>query len=384
MRHSARAGASPGSLPSGSMADPHVPLRSAKPYGIMSMEVRPCPVSHGGRRQAGTSVATAQRSVFDDYFDALVRGDPAAATDLVMDVLESGGSLSEIVQEVLAPAQERVGELWERGEWSVAQEHTATAVTEAAVSALWVMTARRQLTGGPRVAVACAEGEWHALAPRMAAALASEAGADVTVLGPSMPADHLQRRLDVGDFDVLALSCTVPTNLIGAARCVAAAHAAGLPVVVGGSAFAGRHQRAAGIGADSLVSAPQELSELPPAAGDDVVVPEEALWLDAAPATTVDEPLARVVTAFPGLRPGRDLTREDVRWIVRSTGAAVLTADATLLDDSLGSLLRTSHRRVPDDVVLGGADVVVDRIEPLAPRGAAMLRDAVRRAREAV
>jgi methanogenic corrinoid protein MtbC1 len=333
-------------------------------------------------------VTTAQRSQFDDYFDSLERGDPAAATDLVMDLLEAGASLSEIVRDVLAPAQTRVGELWESGQWSVAQEHTATAVTEAAVSALWVMTTRRQLSGGPRVAVACAEGEWHVLPPRIAAAMAAEAGADVTVLGPSMPADHLQRRLAVGDIDLLALSCTVPTNLAGAARSVAAAHAVGLPVVVGGRAFAGRRQRAAAIGADLLADAPQRLAELPPAAGGDVAVPEEALRLETAPQTLVDELLARILTAFPGLADmpsaHRDRTREDVGWIVRFTGAAVLTGDATLLDDFLASLLRILHGRVPDHVVLGGADVVADGIEPIAPRGAGMLRDAVRRAHELV
>jgi MerR family transcriptional regulator, light-induced transcriptional regulator len=333
-------------------------------------------------------MTTAQRSLFDDYFDALVRCDPAAATDLVMELLESGASLSEIVQDVLGPAQTRVGELWERGEWSVAHEHTATAVTEVAVSALWAMTARRKLNGGPRVAVACAEGEWHALPPRMAAALAAEAGANVTVLGPSMPADHLQRRLADGDIDVLALSCTVPANLVGAARCVAAAHAVGVPVVVGGRAFAGRQQRADAIGADLLADAPERLSELPPAAGADAVVPEEALRLDEVSDATVEELLVRVVAASPSLagQPSahRDRTREDVRWIVRFTGAAVLTDDPTVLDDFLGSLLRILHGRVPDDVVLRGAEVVADGIEPLAPRGATMLRDAVRRAGEAV
>ncbi len=333
-------------------------------------------------------MTTAAHSLCEGYFDALGRGDPVAATDLVMDLLESGASLSEIVHDVVAPAQTRVGELWERGEWSVAQEHTATAVAEAAVSALWVMTARRQLRGGPRVALACAEGEWHALAPRLAAALAAEAGADVTVLGPSMPVDHLRRRLEVGDIDVLALSCTVPANLLGAARCVAAAHVAGLAVIVGGRAFAGRRQRAAAIGADLLASDPQRLSEPPPAAGDDVVVPEEALRLDAVPDTTVDELLARVVRAAPELAglPAvhRDRTREYVHWIVRSTGAAVLAGDSTVLDDVLLSLLRMPQGRVPDEVVLGGADVVADGIEPLAPRGADMLRDAVRRALDAV
>ena len=253
------------------------------------------------------------------------------------------------------------------------------------MSALWVMTVRRHVSGGPRVAVACAEGEWHQLPSRLVAALAAEAGADVTALGPSMPADDLRRRLEVGDVDVLALSCTVPTNLVGAARCVAAAHAVGLPVVAGGSAFAGRRQRAAAIGADLLARAPQDLSGPVPAAGDDVVVPPEALLLDAAADATVDDLLARIVTSSPAVAglPPAGRTRDDLRWTVRFTGAAVLTDDATLLDDFLGSSLRRSHGRVPDDVVLARADVVADGIEPFAPHGATLLREAVGRAREA-
>jgi methanogenic corrinoid protein MtbC1 len=329
-------------------------------------------------------VTTGQPSVHDRYFDALVRCDPADATDLVMDMLESGASLREIVEDVVAPAQVHVGELWERGEWSVAQEHAATAVTEAAVSAVWVMTARRQLNDGPRIALACAEGEWHALPARMAAALAAEAGAHVTVLGPSMPADDLRRRLETRDIDLLAVSCTVPVNLPGAASCVAAAHAVDVPVLVGGAAFAGRPSRADAIGADGLVTAPQQLVDHLAAVGDQVLLPDEALRLDAVADSTIDQVFARVVAAVPrtaGL-PAAHLrrAREDLRWLARFTGAAVLTDDPTVLDDFLASLLRLQDR-VPDDVVLAGADVLADEVEARAPGGAGMLRDAVHRAR---
>lgn len=62
----------------------------------------------------------------------------------------------------------------------------------------------------------------------------------------------------------------------------------------------------------------------------------------------------------------------------------MLTDDPTVLDDFFGSLLRILRGRVPADVVLGGAEVVADVVEPLAPRGAGMLRQAVDRARSAL
>lgn len=313
-------------------------------------------------------------SLFDDYVDALARSDPATAMDLVLELLDSGASLADIVTDVLAPAQAWVGERWERGEWSVGQEHTATAVTEAAVSALWVMTSRQELGDGPRVGVACAEGEWHALPPRMMAALAAEAGADVTVLGPSMPADDLRRRLEAGDLDVLALSCTVPGNLVGAARCVAAAHAAGVPVVVGGAAFAGRQRRAAAIGADRLSDDPRRLALPPPAVGPDIVISEEVVCVEAADVS---------VQALRGR-----MERDQMRWALRYTAAALLVADPTVLDDYLAWLLRSAQDGVAGRGLLGRASLdgiaaVAVGIESISASGAHLLREAAGRARVA-
>jgi hypothetical protein len=203
-----------------------------------------------------------------------------------------------------------------------------------------------------------------------------------------MPTDDLRRRLEVGDVDVLAVSCTVPANLLGAARCVAAAHDAGLPVVVGGRAFAGRRQRALAVAADLLDDDPQRLCEPLPAAGHEVVVPEDARRLDAVPDATVDEVVARAVAAHPAVAAlsarHQARLREDLYWFARSTGAAVLTDDPVLLDDGLASLARLLHGRVPDEVVLEIADGVAGGLEPLSERGAALLRAAVDRARDAV
>lgn len=122
--------------------------------------------------------------------------------------------------------------------------------------------------------------------------------------------------------------------------------------------------------------------------GDHVLLPDEAIRLDAVADTSIDHLFARVVTAYPSIAglPAayQDRTREDLRWIVRFTGAAVLTGDPTVLDDFLPSLLQILHGRVPDDVLLGGAGVAADGVEPIAAGGADMLRADMLRARVAV
>lgn len=324
----------------------------------------------------------------DGYFDTLTRVDPHAAGRYVVGLLDEGTPLQVIAAEVLVPAQVRVGRLWQNGTWGVADEHAATAVTEFALNALLSAAGPRLSSTGqldaPHVLVSCAETEWHTLPARMAGLAAMVTGARVTFLGPSMPAEHLGRRLQAGDVDVLALSCTIPTNLLGAARCVAAAHDAGVPVIVGGRAFGENPQRAFAIGADVFATADELLgSTVPDLAGREIDISTEALLLDTTGSATVEIAYERMVSLFPRLAAMTPFqqarTREDMQWMARFAGAAVLTGDPTVLDDFLSWLCSLLDGKVPATVVAASASLVADALEPEAPAGAQMLRDAAER-----
>ena len=332
---------------------------------------------------------TASDPRLDGYFDTLTRVDPHAAGRYVVDLLDEGTPLQVITAEVLVPAQVRVGRLWQNGTWGVADEHAATAVTEFALDALLNAAGPRASSpvkpDAPHVLVSCAESEWHTLPARMAGLAAMAAGARVTFLGPSMPAEHLGRRLRAGDVDVLALSCTIPTNLLGAARCVAAAHDAGVPVIVGGRAFGENPQRALAIGADVFATADDLLgSTVPELAGRDTDIPAEALLLDTTGSAAIEIAYERMVSLFPRLAAmtafQQARTREDMQWMARFAGAAVLTGDPTVLDDFLAWLGSLLDGKVPITVIAASASLVADALEPDAPAGAQMLRDAAERA----
>ena len=76
--------------------------------------------------------------VLEEYLTAIAVGDRAGALDLVRRLQRAGASPLEVMTDVIAPAQARVGELWATDAWSVAQEHAATAVSE--VSPGWWLT----------------------------------------------------------------------------------------------------------------------------------------------------------------------------------------------------------------------------------------------------
>lgn len=329
---------------------------------------------------------TVAEDPLEAYFAAVAAVDAAEATALVLELLDAGTAAQRITAEVLAPSQVRVGQLWQQGHWSVADEHAATAVTETALSALFAAVTRRRVTGSDarHVVLACAEGEWHTLPARMAAMGLSAGDTRVSVLGPSLPSDQLGRRLAAGDVDLLALSCTLPTNLIGAARCVQAAHEAGVPVLVGGRALGGDDRRARALGADAWAAQATALNgPVPELAGRETALPVEAVLLDVVDDATVALAYERLVATFPALASMTPFqqarTREDLRWIARFTGAAVLTDDGSVLDDLLGWLCALLDGRVPADVIATSGHVLAETVEPFAPTGARLLHEATER-----
>lgn len=327
---------------------------------------------------------TADPLPLEAYFRSVRAVDGPAASDFVLQMFDEGTPVQRITAEVLGPAQVRVGELWQDGEWSVADEHAATAVTETAVLALGQAARPRGGSQERHIAVACAEGEWHSLPARMAAVVAASPGTRVTVLGPSLPADQLARRLSGGDIDLLALSCTMPTNLLGAARCIAVAHEWEVPVLVGGRAFGAGPQRAHALGANGWSNDPAALLAPPPArTGRSVEPPWEVLVLDAVDGAVVALAYDRLVAAFPRLAtmPSSQQAsmREDIGWMARYTAAALLTGDQLIVDEQLLWLCSLGDGGEPPPVITAAALLLADAVEPEAPRGAELLRQAAGR-----
>jgi MerR family transcriptional regulator, light-induced transcriptional regulator len=92
--------------------------------------------------------------------EAALDGFDEAAAQRALDRLLATLTLDVVVRDVLMPYLNELGERWERGEASVAQEHFASNLVRGRLMAL----ARSWDRGaGPRALLACAEGELHDL-----------------------------------------------------------------------------------------------------------------------------------------------------------------------------------------------------------------------------
>ena len=307
----------------------------------------------------------------DRFVECLARRDRRAAARQVLGLLEAGVAAQDLVQGLLGPAQVEVGRRWEANQWSVADEHAATAITDAVLGALeWrIEVAEDQ----GHVVVTCAEGEWHSLPARMAADVLRSHGWQVTFLGASTPADHLHRLLaEVGAVAVV-ISCSVPIFLGGALRSVQGAQSAQVPVLVGGRAFGPDDLRARRLGADGWAPDPVAAARLlaswrqqPPAVGKRPAGMRDAepLELEASRPDLVEAAMSELFLRFPPLAGYSHAqlarTREDLGYMLQFVEAALLTDDPRIfLDEFLPWLTRVLvSRGLPAGVVTVGLEAL--------------------------
>ena len=112
----------------------------------------------------------------------------------------------EAVQRILLPLQRRVGDLWHEGRINVAVEHYVTKVIQQKLFS--VMNQLPVNEFGPRVLIACPEGESHEIGAQAAAYIAATRGCHVYYLGPNLPISDLQAFCGRVKPDLVLLSLT--------------------------------------------------------------------------------------------------------------------------------------------------------------------------------
>ncbi|MDT9594416.1 cobalamin-dependent protein [Nocardioides zeae] len=264
----------------------------------------------------------------EGYWDAVATSDPLRAGRVAADLVASGTPLPTVLDDLVAAAQLRVGDLWAANEWSVAREHAATAVGEHVVRRLRrdleaQATARR--TGAPLLMV-CAEKEWHALPALLLTTRLEHAGHRVVYLGPDVSTTALQIAIDEHNPRATLVSASLSSSLFFARRHVETSTSVGVPVVVGGAAFDPGGVRAQRLGATAHAASASVLARR---------LPDLPARVRPAPPLTSDS--AREAYA---LVPGLSVVAEALVSRARDGGSgAAVVAVADQVPHLLGTLV---------------------------------------------
>jgi len=112
----------------------------------------------------------------------------------------------EAVQRILLPLQRRIGELWHEGRLNIAVEHYVTKIIQQKLFS--VMNQLPVNEFGPRILIACPEGETHEIGAQAVAYIAAIRGCHVYYLGPNLPTSDLVIFCETITPDLVLLSLT--------------------------------------------------------------------------------------------------------------------------------------------------------------------------------
>jgi methanogenic corrinoid protein MtbC1 len=170
------------------------------------------------------------------FLQAILAGTMAEARRVAL--AELGLGLEHLYQRVVQPAMEELGRLWEQDRITVAEEHLATAVAEAAVASLYPEVGWP--VGETVAMIGCVEGERHQFGARMVADLLALGGWRALFLGADVPTRALIDMAREKRPVLVGLSLSLPLRLSGVPQVIETLRERipGVKVLVGGRAVA--------------------------------------------------------------------------------------------------------------------------------------------------
>ncbi len=256
-----------------------------------------------------------------EYLQALLRGERAIASGLILQAVQAGVSVKDIYLHVFQPTQHEIGRLWQMNKITVAQEHYCTAATQFVMSQLYAQILSTKKTG-QKLMAACVGDELHELGVRMVADLFELEGWQTHYLGANTPTVSILQTLKERKPDLLAVSATMTYHLPSVAELIESIRASNgighIPILVGGYPFNVAADLWRQVGADGSARDAQEavetgkgLVEAGPRNGrsaraaetaSELAAPIEPTRSETAPKTNLYDELTRLNNELTNLR----------------------------------------------------------------------------------
>src|SRR5690348_1824083 len=166
--------------------------------------------SRADGRAGGTGRVPAAESELSGALRQALDAFDEPAAQAALDRLLSDLSVTTVLRDVVLPYLTGLGERWESGTASVAQEHFATNVIRGRLAGL----ARGWGNGhGPRAVLACPPGELHDLALMVFGIALNRNGWRIDYLGMNTPVEELTQTVDARHPDLVVVAATLPEHL---------------------------------------------------------------------------------------------------------------------------------------------------------------------------
>ncbi len=163
-----------------------------------------------------------QETLYADMRKAIVDGDGAAAGRLAGEAVRTGLDLLGVIENGYVPGLQKVGELWEEGEYFLPELISSAEAMKAAMAVLEPELQRSQLQArsGGKVVIGTVEGDIHDIGKNLVAAMLEAGGFEVFDLGADVKLERFLERAEAVGADFICLSALLTTTMANQRRLV--------------------------------------------------------------------------------------------------------------------------------------------------------------------
>ena len=181
------------------------------------------------------------QDLFRNMSEAIIAGDRTRSAALAEEAVRAGLDLIEVIEKGYVPGIQRVGELWEEGEYFLPELITSAEAMKTAMAVLEPELARQRIkarTSG-KVVIGTVEGDIHDIGKNLVASMLQAGGFEVHDLGVDVALDRFVEKAEAVGADFICLSALLTTTLTNQKRLIGLLREKGLrdkyKVLVGGA-----------------------------------------------------------------------------------------------------------------------------------------------------
>ena len=175
----------------------------------------------------------------DEIKEKVIAGDISGVVDAVKKALEAEMAAPDILLEALVPGIQKVGELFEAGEYFLPEMMIAAEAMKQGVNEIRPLLASTDIKSNGKVIIATVKGDVHDIGKNLVALMIGAAGFELEDMGVDVPTEKIVESVKASSPDVLALSALLTTTMQEIPGVIEALKSAGLrdkvKVLVGGA-----------------------------------------------------------------------------------------------------------------------------------------------------
>lgn len=148
---------------------------------------------------------------------AMIDGDKEEAKSLAQEAVKENLDLNEVIEKGYVPGIQKVGDLWERGEYFLPELITSAECMKAAMEVLQpeLDKANIETKSLGKIVIGTVEGDIHDIGKNLVASMLTANGFEVIDLGGDVKLEKFIEKAEAENADFICLSALLTTTMLG-------------------------------------------------------------------------------------------------------------------------------------------------------------------------